>query len=135
MSATTWLAATRPQTLPRIVGSRAPALTAIWVTTGVLAAASPGLVPGSLQDQLLWTLVTGCGWASLATASVALTPRAPGHARWTAMVVTVWLVAMVGGPFLPATETGFPPLLAVGPPVAALLTGILCLWQTSRVER
>lgn len=135
MSATArLLVAARPLTVPRVVGLRAPAVTAIAVTTAVLLAVTPGLVPAESHHHVSWLLATGYGWGALATGCVVLTPVGPGHARWTTAVVAVWLATLAGGPFFPATDAGLPPLLVIGPPVAALLTGILSLHQAGKAR-
>ena len=136
MSATARLAVvTRPLTVPRPLGFRAVALIAIWVDTSILIAVTPRLVPESLHHQVTLTLVTGCGWALLATACVALTPRGPAQARWATEVAAVWLATLPAAALFPATGTGFPPMLAIGPPVAALVTGVLCLQQAGKARR
>lgn len=119
-----------------IVGSRGPALVAVWVSTAILLAATPGLVPDSLNERMPLVLVSCALWAMLATGCLALTPRRCGLAQWNAAVAAIWLLVLAGGSLFPEagpeSAAGIPPLLVIGPPVAALLTCIVCLRQATK---
>jgi hypothetical protein len=124
----------RPVALLRVTGSRVQAVAAIVLCTVVLLSVAPTLVPAELDEHLSLLLVSGCAWALLAAGCVVLTPIGPGHARWTGIVVSVWLATLAGGPFFPATESGFPPLMVVAPPLAAVLTAVLSIHQAGKAR-
>ena len=120
----------------RVVESPLAAVAAIWTVTALASLLAPDMVTGSQQEHLPIALMTAWLWACVGTVYALMTPQRTSRAGWAFGVAVVWVLMALVAILAPVMETGTDPTriplaVMVAPPVAAVVTGMLSLWQAN----
>lgn len=112
------------------------AVVAIWASAAAIALAAPDLVSGSEHEHLPLAMMTVWLWAAVGTTYALMTPRRAPLTGWVLAVAAVWaltaLVSVLAPEMVTGTDPTRIPLAAlIGPPVAAVVTGMLSLRQAN----
>jgi hypothetical protein len=110
------------------------ALGGVWVAAALIAVLAPDMVSGSQHEHLPLALMTVWLWSCASSAYVLMTPARGWQPGWSLGVIGVWLITAVIAIRAPELVTGTDPTriplaAVIAPPVAAVVTGMLCLRQ------
>lgn len=120
----------------RLVESPLTGIAAIWTATAVSSVLAPDMVTGSGHEHLPMALMTAWIWACVGSTYALMTPQRGSRAGWTLSVVVVWALMAMATIVAPVMVTGTDPTsiplaVMIGPPVAAVVTGMLSLRQAN----